>query len=70
MSSETYSGPSVVHMLATHTFASSVIDNHHTSNEILDDSELAFLKDFAADPSSEYIYLEFVPCPPGDRTST
>ncbi|KAL9126133.1 MAG: hypothetical protein Q9175_007964, partial [Cornicularia normoerica] len=51
MSPGTYSGPSAAHMLATHTFASSVISYHNTPNAILDDSELAFLKEFSADPS-------------------
>ena len=53
MSSEPYTGPSAAHMLATRTFAASVMSNHHTSNQILDDSELAMLREFSADPSSE-----------------
>ena len=54
-SSEPYTMPSIVaHMLATRTFASSVISNHDTSNAILDDSELGFLKAFTVDLSSKY----------------
>ena len=51
-----YTGPSAAHMLATRTFASCVITNHGTNNEILDDRELALLKEFVENPGSEYFF--------------
>lgn len=57
-SSETYSGPSVAHMLATKTFASAVIANHNTSNAIFDDAQLAILGEFSSDPSQKNTILD------------
>ena len=56
MSSNTYTGPSVAHMLETRTFASCIISFHNTPNAIFDAEQLAILREFSADPSSECLY--------------
>ncbi|KAL9071748.1 MAG: hypothetical protein Q9161_004012 [Pseudevernia consocians] len=69
MSSETYTGPSVAHMLETRTFAPTVISNHNTSNAIFDDTQLAILREFSADPSKkdEILSQHDMTDAPGDR---
>lgn len=43
----------VRHMLNTHTLGKETIARHGTENAIFDDNELAFLREYCADPSKK-----------------
>ena len=47
-------------MLATRTFASSVVENHGSANAILDEKELGFLRAFVEGVGGEFLLVCFL----------